>query len=192
VRVGSYVERIGDAALDDSEPQWAWTELAERCDVRCPSGSTASQMRDEIDRARTVGDSVGGTVVVLAQGLPPGLGSHVQWDRRLDGRLAQALMSVQAIKGVEIGPAFANACRLGTAVHDAVLAHGEPEAWTVADAGSLRRGDRSGGLEGGITTGQMLVLRAAMKPIPTVNRLIRCTSARTSVRCPRPLWRRRQ
>lgn len=170
VQVGSYVERIGGAALEDDEPRWAWTEQAEQSDVRCPFPDAAARMRAEIEGARAEGDSVGGVVVVLAQGLLPGLGSHVQWDRRLDGRLAQALMSVQAIKGVEVGPAFANAARRGTAVHDAVVGQGDPQAWTVSDAGDLRCGNRCGGLEGGMTTGQMLMLRAAMKPIPTTIR----------------------
>jgi chorismate synthase len=112
-------------------------------------------MRAAIDAAREAGDSLGGTIVVVAWGLMPGLGTHVEWDRRLDGRLAQALMSIQAIKGLEIGPAFENARLPGTQVHDALY------------AGGVRRTNRAGGLEGGMTNGEPLWVRIAMKPIPT-------------------------
>ncbi|MHB0875090.1 MAG: chorismate synthase [Anaerolineae bacterium] len=169
VSVGSYVERIGAAAMVTGEPEWRLAEAAEASDVRCPDEATAVAMRQAIDAARERGDSLGGVFVVLATGLPPGLGSHTQWDRRLDGRLAQALTSVQAVKGVEIGPAFANAAAPGTQVHDAICLPPGTDAASLrtADAGRLRPTNRAGGLEGGMTTGQPLVLRAAMKPIPT-------------------------
>jgi len=112
-------------------------------------------MRAAIDAAREAGDSLGGIIVVGAWGLLPGLGTHVAWDRRLDGRLAQALMSIQAIKAVEIGPALQNAQLPGTQVHDALY------------AGEVRRTNRAGGLEGGMTNGEPLWMRIAMKPIPT-------------------------
>ncbi|MGQ9553239.1 MAG: chorismate synthase [Anaerolineae bacterium] len=168
MRIGSFVERIGSAVLESWQPTWELTEAAEASDVRCPDEHVAAAMRREIDAARAQGESLGGVFVVLAEGLPAGLGSHTQWDRRLDGQLAQAVMSVQAVKGMEVGPAFANASLPGTQVHDAIApVDGLGRPLTVADAGRLRRTNRSGGLEGGMTTGQMLVLRAAMKPIPT-------------------------
>ncbi len=170
VSVGSYVERIGEAALAELAPTWNLAELAEGSDVRCPDGKVAQEMREGIDRARSEGESLGGVVVVVAAGLPPGMGSHGQWDRRLDGRLAQAIMSIQAIKGVEVGPAFTNAGLPGTRVHDGIVPGERADGLTVGDAGSLRVTNRSGGLEGGMTTGQLLVLRAAMKPIPTTIR----------------------
>ena len=141
----------------------------------------------EIDAARKNGDTLGGVVEVLVYGLPPGLGSHVHWDRRLDARLAAALMGIQAIKGVEIGDGFELARRRGSQAHDEIDA---------PTAGAVRRTDRAGGTEGGMTTGEVLRVRAAMKPISTVpagaahrrrrdrrGRPSRSTSARTSARC---------
>ncbi len=156
IEIGSYVEAIGDVAADAGG-----LALEERCrraegsDVACPDPAAAERMRAAIDAAHAAGESLGGVIVVAAWGLMPGLGSYAQWDRRLDGRLAQALMSIQAIKGVEIGPAFENARLPGTQVHDALY------------AGKTRHTNRAGGLEGGITNGEPLWLRAAMKPIPT-------------------------
>jgi chorismate synthase len=155
IAVGSYVAEVGGVVAEnlDLPPDQLWAQ-AERSDVRCPHEPTAERMRARIDRAREVGDSLGGVIVVGAIGLPVGLGSHVHWDRRLDSRLAGAVMSIPAIKGVEIGPAFENARRLGTEVHDEILP-------------GIRPTNRAGGLEGGITNGQPLLIRAAMKPIPT-------------------------
>jgi chorismate synthase len=159
VRVGSYVVEIGGVVagippLPDDE-LWA---RAEASDVRCPAPEAAEAMRRRIDEARRAKDSLGGVFVVVAAGAPPGLGSHVHWDRRLDARLAGAVMSIQAIKGVEIGPAFDNARRTGTQVHDEIL---------IENGRLVRRTNRAGGLEGGVTNGQPVVVRAAMKPIPT-------------------------
>jgi len=122
IAVGSYVAQIGDvlATIPNLLPEELW-KLAEANDVRCPDEEAAVQMRSAIDAAREAGDSLGGVFVVIATGVPVGLGSHVHWDRRLDGRLASAMMSIPAIKGVEIGPAFANARRPGTQVHDELL-----------------------------------------------------------------------
>jgi chorismate synthase len=155
ITVGSYVVEIGGvvANIPDLEPEKLWQE-AETSDVRCPDEQSTARMHDRIDRAREEGDSVGGVVVIGATGLPVGLGSYVHWDRRLDGSLAGAVMSIPAIKGVEIGPAFDNARRSGTQVHDEILP-------------GTRSTNRAGGLEGGVTNGQPLVIRAAMKPIPT-------------------------
>ncbi|NLD73171.1 MAG: chorismate synthase [Chloroflexi bacterium] len=160
VRVSSYVQSIGDVTADV-----AGLDLRERLrraadsDVSCPDPAAAAAMRQAIDAAREAGESLGGIIVLVALGLPVGLGSHAHWDRRLDGRLAQAVMGIQAIKGVEVGPAFENATLPGTRVHDALY----------PDAGGrpARRTNRAGGLEGGMTNGEPLVLRAAMKPIPT-------------------------
>ncbi len=159
VRVGSHVVEIGGAVAEIPDLPYAelWAR-AEASDVRCPEPAWAEAMRRRIDEARQAGDSLGGVFVVAATGVPPGLGSYVHWDRRLDARLAQAVMSIQAIKGVEIGPAFENARRTGTQVHD--------EIW--GENGQLvRYTNRAGGLEGGVTNGQPVVVRAAMKPIPT-------------------------
>jgi chorismate synthase len=125
-------------------------------------------MVDAIDRAREEGDTLGGAFEVVATGVPVGLGSHVSWDTKLDGRLAGALMSVQAIKGVEIGEGFEGARRPGTRVHDPIVAAEEKSR-----AGGLgRASNRAGGLEGGVTTGEPLVVKGHMKPISTLrNRL---------------------
>jgi chorismate synthase len=160
VTVGSYVAEIGGvvANVPDLPPQELWT-LAETSDVRCPDAETSVQMRVAIDTAREAGDSLGGVFVVTATGVPVGLGSHVHWDRRLDTRLAAAVMSIQAIKGVEIGPAFENARCPGTHVHDELYPNGS--------GGVTRHTNRAGGIEGGMSNGQPIVVRAAMKPIPT-------------------------
>jgi chorismate synthase len=124
-------------------------------------------MKRLIDHTKAAGDTLGGVVEVQVTGLPPGLGSHVQWDRKLDARLAMALMSIQAIKGVEVGLGFEAARRLGSLVHDeigydpSVLERGAVTAY-------VRPTNNAGGLEGGMTTGEPLILRAAMKPIPTL------------------------
>jgi len=155
ILVGSYVAEIGGvmAEIPDLALQELWGR-AERSAVRCPDEPSAERMRARIDQARQAGDSLGGVIVAGALGLPVGLGSHVHWDRRLDARLAGAMMSIPAIKGVEIGPAFENARLPGTKVHDEIFP-------------GYRATNRAGGLEGGITTGQPLLIRAAMKPIPT-------------------------
>ncbi len=132
--------------------------------VRCWHGPTSAAMVAEIDDCRRAGDTVGGVVEVLAYGLPPGLGSHVHWDRRLDARLAGALMGVQAIKGVEVGDGFTTARRRGSAAHDEIERNG--------DGLLRRRTGRAGGTEGGMTTGDVLRVRAAMKPISTVPRAL--------------------
>ncbi|GAA3946580.1 chorismate synthase [Microbacterium soli] len=127
--------------------------------LRCFDAATSALMVAEVDAARKDGDTLGGIVEVLAYGLPPGVGSHVHWDRRLDGRLAQALMSIQAIKGVEIGDGFETTRRRGSAAHDELF---------ETDGGITRGSDRAGGTEGGMTTGTVLRVRAGMKPIATV------------------------
>ncbi len=160
ITVGSYVVRIGSAsaALADDLPYLDRFARAEQNDVRCPDPAAAEQMQAHIREAMAAKDTLGGIFEVVALGLPPGLGSHVHWDRRLGARLMAAVGSIQAIKGVEIGPAFENAAEFGTRVHDEIF---------VENGQLIRRTNRAGGLEGGITTGQPLVVRAAMKPIST-------------------------
>jgi chorismate synthase len=131
--------------------------------VRCLDTDTSKAMQAEIDAARRDGDTLGGVVEVVAYGLPPGLGSHVHWDRRLDARLAAAMMSIQAMKGVEIGDGFTTAARRGSQAHDEM----EPGA-----GGVQRRTNRAGGIEGGMSTGEVLRVRVAMKPISTVPRAL--------------------
>ncbi len=160
IAVGSFVTEIGGvvAAVPDLPPEALWL-LAEASDVRCPDEHAAAQMRAAIDAARRAGDSLGGVFVVTATGVPVGLGSYVHWDRRLDARLAAAVMSIPAVKGVEIGPAFENARHRGTEVHDALLPDGA--------GGVVRPTNRAGGVEGGMSNGAPIVVRAAMKPLPT-------------------------
>ena len=160
ISVGSYVVRIGEVSVlpsDDLSYPGRFA-LAEENDVRCPDPTGAEAMRACIREAMAAKDTLGGVFEIVALGLPPGLGSHVHWDRRLDARLMAAVGSIPAVKGVEIGPAFDNATRPGTQVHDEIF---------VQDGLLVRRTNRAGGFEGGITTGQPVVVRAAMKPIST-------------------------
>ncbi len=164
IAVGSYVAEIGGAVAEIPDlPIHELWDLAEASDVRCPDPVAAEAMRQRIDQARVAGDSLGGVFVVVATGVPVGLGSHVHWDRRLDARLAAAVMSIPAIKGVEIGPAFENARKRGTEVHDEILAKNLDQQ----DSRITRSSNRAGGIEGGMSNGQPIVVRAAMKPIPT-------------------------
>jgi len=168
ISVGSYVVQIGHviAALSDDLPYEERFALAEENDVRCPDPTGAQGMHEAIRQAMARKDTLGGVFEVVATGLPPGLGSHVHWDRRLSGRLMMAVGSIQAIKGVEIGRGFENAARFGTEVHDEIVIDD-----CLSGAGArtrlARTSNRAGGLEGGITTGQPLLVRAAMKPIST-------------------------
>jgi chorismate synthase len=138
--------------------------------VRCLDPDTSKQMVAAIDEAHKAGDTLGGVVEVVAQGLPPGLGSHVHWDRRLDARLAGALMGIQAIKGVEVGDGFALAASPGSEAHDEIIG---------TEHGIRRTSGRSGGTEGGMSTGETLRVRAAMKPIATVPRALRTVDVAT-------------
>jgi len=160
IRVQGYVTAIGEveAALLDSQTYEERFSAAEASEVRCPDEAASERMKQTIYECMQAKDTLGGIIEVAALGLPPGLGSHVQWDRKLDGRLLGAVGSVHAIKGVEIGRAFDMARLPGTQVHDAILTDG-----TAITRGS----NRAGGLEGGITTGEPLIIRAAMKPIAT-------------------------
>ncbi|WP_089255611.1 chorismate synthase [Asanoa hainanensis] len=164
IEIVSHVVELGSvAAKPGLHPR---PEDAERIDadpLRCLDPDASARMVAEVDAAKKDADTLGGIVEVLAYGVPPGLGSHVQWDRKLDARLATALMSIQAIKGVEIGDAWTQARSRGSKAHDEII----PTA-----NGVKRVTDRAGGLEGGITTGEPLRVKAAMKPISSLNRAL--------------------
>jgi chorismate synthase len=165
VRIISHVVQLGSVTVPEAAPVPLPEDL-ERIDadpVRCLDAGASAAMIAEVDAARGDGDTLGGVVEVLAYGLPPGLGSHVQWDRRLDARLAGALMSVQAIKGVAFGDGFITAGRRGSGAHDEI---------SLTEDGVRRDTNRAGGVEGGMTTGEVLRVRAAMKPISTVPRAL--------------------
>jgi len=164
IEILSHVVALGQVRIPDAVMPGPDDGAAIDADpVRCFDATTSAAMVAEIDAVRKDGDTLGGVVEVLAFGLPPGLGSFTHWDRRLDGRLAGALMSIQAIKGVEVGDGFTTAGRRGSAAHDEIEA--------TAD-GVGRRTNRAGGIEGGMSTGEVIRVRAAMKPISTVPRAL--------------------
>jgi chorismate synthase len=165
IRVGSFVRSIGpvEAASPEDLPPDV-NAVADASPVRTLDPEAGERMVEAIDRAREDGDTLGGVFEVVATGLPVGLGSHIAWDRKLDGRLAGAMMSIQAIKGVEIGLGFEGARREGSRVHDPIV---REDAATRA-GGFARSSNGAGGLEGGVTTGEPLVMRGAMKPISTL------------------------
>lgn len=159
ITIGGYVLSIGGVqAQVASIPLGERFTLAEESDVRCPDSEAANLMRERIQTIIQARDTLGGVIEVIALGLPPGLGSHVHWDRKLDARLGAAVLSVQAMKGVEIGTAFTNASLPGTQVQDPIHLKGKE---------LTRSSNRAGGIEGGITNGQPVVIRTAMKPIAT-------------------------
>lgn len=162
ISVGGYVSAIGEhAARLEGLPFPERVSRARPSDVQCPDPEAASLMVKAIEKAHAAGETLGGILEVVAHGLPAGLGTHVNWDRRLDANLAQAVLSMNAVKGVEIGDAFANARRCGTQAHDAIL---------LGPDGLARKSNACGGIEGGITNGQPVWLRAAMKPIPSTRK----------------------
>jgi chorismate synthase len=166
MEIGSHVVVLGD--VEAPAPSVLPTPLnpvSDASPVRCLDADAGAAMVAAIDAARKAGDTLGGIVEVVARGAPVGLGSHVSWDRKLDGRLAGALMAIPAVKGVEIGAGFAAARRRGSETHD-VIGRGGPRA----AGGFTRPTNRAGGLEGGITTGEPIVLKVAMKPISTLMR----------------------
>lgn len=163
IMIDGYVVQLGHIKADLAD-----MPLAERIarnednDLRCPDAAAAEEMRAAIRQVKIDKDTLGGVFEVVARGLPPGLGSHVHYDRKLDAKLVAAMVSIQAMKGAEIGSAFENAGKRGSQVHDEI---------TVDDAGNLSRStNRAGGLEGGISTGEPIVVRVAMKPISTMLR----------------------
>ena len=170
-RIVSHVIELGGVRAPAG--QWPAPDDVARLDedpVRCLDAETGAAMVAAIDQAHKDGDTLGGVVEVVVHGLPPGLGSHVHWDRRLDSRLAGALMGIQAIKGVEVGDGFELAATPGSRAHDEIVPTAE---------GIRRTSGRSGGTEGGMTTGEVLRVRAAMKPIATVPRALRTVDVST-------------
>jgi len=165
VRIGSHVVHLGGI---DAAPPAEWpTELNAASDaspVRMLDPTAEAALLARIDEIKRAGNTLGGICEVVVTGLPVGLGSHVSWDRKLDGRLGQAMLSIQAVKGVEIGLGFESARRTGAEVHDEI----EPAPGRTATGHVRRRSNRAGGLEGGMTTGEPLVIRVAMKPIATL------------------------
>ena len=172
IRLVSHTLSIGPVRVPEDAPVPSPddVEALDADPLRCFDAETSRRMVEEVDAAKKDGDTLGGIVEVLAYGLPPGLGSHVQWDRKLDAKLAQALMSIQAIKGVEVGDGFETTRRRGSQAHDELF---------VADDGITRSSDRAGGTEGGMSTGTALRVRAGMKPIATVPRALRTVDVST-------------
>ena len=173
VSVLSHVVRIGEVAVPDDAPlpQADALDAIDASPVRCADPSAEEAMVARIEQAKADRDTLGGVVEVVAYGLPPGLGSHVHWDRKLDARLAGALMSVQAFKGVGVGDGFHSAELPGSAAHDEIK---------PGNGGGYRRlTARAGGIEGGMTTGEVLRVRAAMKPISSLTRPLRTVDVRT-------------
>lgn len=169
IRIGSHVVSVGgiDARVPDALPE-DLNAAVDGTPLRCLDQEATARIVEAIDEAKEAGDTLGGTFEVVATGVPVGLGSHVSWDTKLDGRLAQAVMSIQAIKGVEIGEGLEGARRPGTRVHDPIV----PAPERPRTGGVGRASNRAGGLEGGVTTGEPLVVRGHMKPISTLrNRL---------------------
>ncbi|MGD0884306.1 MAG: chorismate synthase [Thermodesulfovibrionales bacterium] len=167
VRIGSYVTGIGSRESEIRSEKLGEKDLlkafdkAEGSSVRCPDEEASHQMHGLIERALDEGNTLGGVFEVYVIGVPAGLGSHVQWDRKLDGRLSQALMSIQAIKGVEIGAGFTMSSRYGSEVMDEIF---------YRDSEFYRESNNAGGIEGGMTNGMPIIVRAAMKPIPTLRK----------------------
>lgn len=169
VRIWSYVEQLGRArAFPDAEDplsciatDWPDRDLTAPSPLRCPDSEAEARMMAEVDAAAEAGDSVGGSFVVIAEGLPVGLGSAAEWDTRLDAALAGAMMAIPAVKGVGVGIGFGVVDRRGSEVHDEV----DPAA-----SGWMRRSNRAGGVEGGMSNGMPVVLRAAVKPVSTLRR----------------------
>jgi chorismate synthase len=168
ITISSHVVQIGKSKIENYElriKNWKTSEITKSSDeseVRCVDKDVAEKMIEEIKAAQKDGNSLGGIFEVLADGLPAGLGSYAHWDRRLDGIVAQHICSIQGIKGVAIGDGFEQAAKYGSEVHD--------EIFYDSQKGYYRKTNRAGGLEGGVTTGERLVIRAAMKPIPTLAR----------------------
>ena len=169
VSIGSHVVSLAGVEarrLDAADYPEDINSVADQSPVRCLDGEAGARMIEAIDAAKAAGDTAGGVIEVIARGLPAGLGSHVAWDRRLDGRLAGALMSIQAMKGVEIGIGFEASRLLGSRVQDEIQSDADRRS-----SGGFRRGsNRAGGLEGGMTNGEPLTVRVAMKPLSTLMR----------------------
>jgi chorismate synthase len=181
IMVGSYVIQIGNIKVQSSKYKQQSSEKvllslfekAEKSPVRCPDKETSQKMIELVDKVNKEGNSLGGIFEVFVTGAPVGLGSHIQWDKRLDGRLAQALMGIQAIKGVEIGLGFKIARNFGSQVMDEIFYSQESGVRSQESGGFYRKTNNAGGIEGGMTNGMPIMIRAAMKPIPTLKRPLR-------------------
>jgi chorismate synthase len=173
--IGTLVDRDADELT--VAQRFALVDTIEASSVRVCSPDVETAMRALILETSHRGDTLGGVIEVLADGVPPGLGSHVHWDRRLDGRIAQAAMSIQAIKAVEIGDGWAAACHLGSLVHDPIAYDSEQRMFT-------RSSNHAGGIEGGMSNGQPICVRAAMKPIATLKRPLASADLRTKEQLP--------
>jgi len=172
IKIGSYVKVLGGYKVKDMPLDlWSRHLKAEQSEVRIPNPLEDSYVKAIIDKAKEKGETLGGIIEVFALNVPPGLGSHIQWDRRLDGRIAQAMMSIQAIKGVEIGKGFETGFLPGGKVMDEI-------GWSE-EKGFFRYTNRLGGTEGGITNGEPIVVRIAMKPIPTLMSPLRSVDIET-------------
>ena len=180
IKIGSFVVSIGSKELEelknksyfaDERKLLEFHERAENSELRIPFPEKDKEFKKLIDETKEKGESLGGVFEVFAVGVPPGLGSHIQWDRRIDGRIAQAMMSIQAIKGVEIGLGFEASKRFGSQVHDEI-------GWDE-DRGFFRYSNNLGGTEGGMTSGMPVVVRVAMKPIPTLKNPLRSVNINT-------------
>ncbi len=175
VEIGSHVVELGRVRAPVPDPlPTPLNESADASPVRCLDPQASQAMVELVDEATEARDTLGGIVEVVARGVPLGLGSHVAWDRKLDGRLARAVMSIPAIKGVEIGAGFEAARRPGSEVHDEIRRGG-----AASSGGFARSGNRAGGLEGGMTTGAAVVLRIAMKPLSTLRRPLETVNLET-------------
>ncbi|MDH4101264.1 MAG: chorismate synthase [Nitrospirota bacterium] len=176
IRIVSFVTEIGGVSVSVSGDYAELFEKAEASEVRCPDQEGSKRMMAAIDDAKHNGDTLGGIFEVVVTGVPAGLGSHVHWDRKLDGRLAGALMSVQAIKGVEVGIGFEVARRPGSKVHDEIFYNREGSKLA---GGYYHGSNNAGGIEGGMSNGEPIRLRAAMKPIPTLTKPLRSVNIET-------------
>jgi chorismate synthase len=192
IKIMSWVNEIGGV-----KGQWSrvknekgietFFEMAESSDVRCPDKKISEKMRKTIDMARKNGDSLGGIFEVVVTGIPPGLGSHAQWDRKLDGNLARALMSIQAIKGVEVGTGFKAAEKFGSEVHDEIFykqgqgarSKGQENEFWPIEPRFYRKTNNAGGIEGGMSNGEPIIVLAAMKPIPTLYKPLNSVDIKT-------------
>lgn len=174
IRVGSHVLAIGrkGVSLDATASIEDILDLDPEDSVRCLNGDAASEMIAEIDAARAAGDTLGGVLEVVASDLPPGMGSHTQWDRKLDGKIAQGLMSIPSVKGVEIGTAISGARLEGSRVHDEIFYNKKTKRF-------FRNSNRAGGIEGGITNGEAVRAKIYLKPIPTLRKPLNSVDMRS-------------
>jgi chorismate synthase len=172
VSIFSHVTELGHVAIRRRPERWDdIPAMAEESELRCVDPDAGAAMRELIEDAKKRGDTVGGVFEIVALGVPPGLGSYAHWDRKLDGRLAQAVMSIHAVKGVEIGNGFGVAREPGSTAHDEIF-------WSQ-ERGFYRETNRAGGTEGGVTTGEPVIVRGAMKPLSTLMSPLRSVDLRT-------------